>query len=951
MSNPIRKVQDYGQSIWYDNISRELLSSGELTRLIEEDGVLGVTSNPAIFEKAIGSSSDYDSSIAELVGQGVGKAVTLFEHLAIADIQMGADALRGVYDSTNRVDGYVSLEVSPYLANDTEGTLVEARRLWKAVGRDNLMIKVPATPAGIPAIETLIGEGINVNVTLLFAVEAYQAVADAYLTGLETLVQNGGDVSRVASVASFFVSRIDAKVDAQLAQLLETETNPERRTAIESLETQVAIANAIMAYAHFDEISASGRWKALAAKNAMHQRVLWASTGTKSPSLPKTLYVDKLIGNHTVNTIPTATLDAFRESGTASDSLGTDKENLVSGARTTLSQLAELGISLKKLTSELLPSGCQQFCDAFDTLLAAVAAKREAVLGNRLASQTVSLGECADSTDQELERWRSSGDIRRLWDKDASLWSGTDEAKWLGWLSATDMWKGNTQVLSDIASRVKSEGITHVVVMAMGGSSMCPDVLRATFGAAAGHPEIVVLDSTVPSEVAAVDAQVDVNTTLFIMSSKSGGTIEPNSFKAHFWARIESELGEGKAAERFYAITDPDTAFDREAKANNYSAIAHGKTTIGGRFSALSAFGLVPAAATGIDTDDFLARAQLMVDSCSRSVPPANNPGIELGVIMGILARNGRDKLMLTMSPGIASIGAWLEQLIAESTGKDDRGILPVDGEELATPDRYSDDRLFIYTRLASDPCAVQDAAISALEAAGHPVVRIELADKRDIGQEMFRWQMATAVAGAILEINPFNQPDVEAAKIAAKGLMATYESEGSLPAQSPIFEASGVKIFADPRNAAALDCQSLESIIKSHAARCGRGDYVAINAYVERNAANDVHLQALRHEIRDAHKVATTLGYGPRFLHSTGQLHKGGSNKGVFVQITADDANDLAIPGANYTFGVLKNAQAQGDFDVLADRDRRVIRIHLGADVGACLDQLTATVKRALSS
>lgn len=951
MSNPIRKVQDYGQSIWFDNISRELISSGELARLIKEDGVLGVTSNPAIFEKAIGRSTDYDSSIAELVGQGVGEAVTLFEHLAIEDIQMGADALRDVYDTTNRVDGYVSLEVSPYLADDTEGTLVEARRLWRAVGRDNLMIKVPATPAGIPAIQTLIGEGINVNVTLLFSVEAYQAVADAYLAGLEALASSGGDVSRVASVASFFVSRIDAKVDAQLAQLLETETNPERRATIEGLETQVAIANAIMAYAHFEEISASDRWKALVAKNAMPQRILWASTGTKKPSLPKTLYVDKLVGNYTVNTIPTATLDAFRESGTASDALGTDKENLVSNARTTLSQLAELGISLKEITAELLPSGCQQFCDAFDTLLAAVATKREAVLGDRLASQTASLGNCADATDQELERWRSSGDMRRLWDKDATLWSGTDEPKWLGWLSVVDGWKGNTAVLSDVAARVKSEAITHVVVMGMGGSSMFPDVLSQTFGAAAGHPEILVLDSTVPSEVAAVDAQIDVSKTLFIMSSKSGGTIEPNSFKAHFWARIEAELGVGKAAERFVAITDPGTGYDSEAKANGYSMIAYGDSTIGGRFSALSAFGMVPAAALGIDTDDFLARTQLMVDSCSRSVPPANNPGLTLGVIMGILARNGRDKLTLTMSPGVASIGAWLEQLIAESTGKLGRGIVPVDGERLAAPDLYSDDRLFVYTRLTSAPSPEQDAAIDAIEAAGHPVIRIELTDKRDIGQEMFRWQMATAVAGAVLEINPFDQPDVEAAKIAAKGLMATFESEGSLPAVAPIFEADGIQVFADPRNASAIDSQSLESIIKSHTARCGRGDYFAINAYLERCAANDGPLQELRHEVRDAHNVATTLGYGPRFLHSTGQLHKGGPNRGVILQLTADDATDLAVPGASYTFGVLKTAQAQGDFDVLAERGRRVIRIHLGADVAAGLGQLAAAVKRALAS
>ncbi|MCP5044233.1 MAG: transaldolase [bacterium] len=472
MSNPISKVQEFGQSIWYDTISRALVSSGELARLVEEDGVLGVTSNPAIFEKAIGGSADYDDQLRELVDQGIGDAITLFERLAISDIQMGCEAMRGVYERTDRIDGYVSLEVSPYLADDTEGTLEEARRLWSAVDRENLMIKVPATAAGIPAIATLIGEGINVNVTLLFSVDAYRAVADAYLEGLETLAERGGDVSRIASVASFFVSRIDAVVENEIEAKLENEKDPARRTKLEGLRSKVAIANAVMAYAHLDEVVSGARWKALEAKGAMPQRVLWASTGTKSPDLPRTLYIDALIGDKTVNTVPTATLDAFRAEGTAADALGANKSASLDNARMVLSDLEQVGISLKQITDELLPKGCQLFSDAFDTLLAAVATKRETVLGDSLAGLEANLGESAQAVASELDRWRAEGNVRRLWDRDPSLWSGDDEARWLGWLPVLDSWKADRSALATIAARVRDEDIDHVVVMGMGVSRL-----------------------------------------------------------------------------------------------------------------------------------------------------------------------------------------------------------------------------------------------------------------------------------------------------------------------------------------------------------------------------------------------------------------------------------------------------------------------------------------------
>ncbi len=945
MPSPLNQVQQFGQSIWYDNISRGLIQSGKLARLVAEDGVRGVTSNPAIFEKAIGGSQDYDDSIRAAVGAGIGDPVEIFEGLAIRDIQQGCDVLRGVYDESGHTDGYVSLEVSPYLAHDSDGSVAEARRLWGAVDRENLMIKVPATPEGVPAIKQLISEGINVNVTLLFAIESYQAVADAYLSGLEERAARGDDLAAVSSVASFFVSRIDASVGKRLAEQLENEKNAARRSKLEGLDGKVAIANAKLAYAAFQGILSSPRWQSLAAKGAQPQRMLWASTGTKTPELPRTLYVDNLIGPHTVNTLPGATFEAFREEGIARDALGVDFEASLSDARQIMGDLEEVGIPFKEIADELLTNGCQLFNDAFDQLLGAVAEKRVEILADTLSHQSLALGEYEREVQANLDEWRAAGKTRRLWAGDASLWSGDDEASWLGWLDVVRSWQGKGSILEEIAEHAGNADVEHVVVMGMGGSSLCPDVLRRTFAQVPGFPELLVLDSTVPAQVASLRAQIDPARTLFIVPSKSGGTIEPNSFKAYFWDETEN------AAERFMTITDPGTRLDQLSQEEGLSLIAYGTPTIGGRFSALSAFGMVPAAALGLDVEDLLSRTQLMVDACGASVPPEQNPGIRLGISLGTLARQGRDKLTIIASPAMESLGAWLEQLIAESTGKDDRGIVPVDGEALATPDHYGPDRVFVQIRLADEVDPDQDAAIGALASAGHPVIRIEVNDKRDLGQEFFRWEMATAAAGAILEINPFNQPDVEAAKLAALALMESYEETGVLPTQSARFEADGISIYADDRNQRASAGDDLPARLRAHLGRLSDGDYFAINAYIEMNDAHDAPLQQLRLAVRDGLKAATTLGYGPRFLHSTGQLHKGGSNRGVFVQITADDARDLAIPGQRYTFGVLKDAQAQGDFDVLAERNRRALRIHLGSDVAAGLRKLVAAFETALAS
>jgi transaldolase/glucose-6-phosphate isomerase len=566
-----------------------------------------------------------------------------------------------------------------------------------------------------------------------------------------------------------------------------------------------------------------------------------------------------------------------------------------------------------------------------------------------------SLGSSARLVEDATLAFERSDGVRRLWDADPTLWTGGSEARWLGWLGlpagggALDL-----ALVGRLREHLAHESIRHVAVLGMGGSSLCPDVLAHTFGAEAsarGFPRLHVFDSTVAAQVRSGVARLDLAHTLFVVSSKSGSTIEPNVLFSYFEKELEGEvaqrIGRARAGSRFAAITDPGSALERVAREKRFAAIAYGIPEIGGRFSALSPFGLLPGALMGLDTNDFLARARTMADACGRDVPPRENPGVQLGLVMGALARAGRDKLTFVISPAIARLGAWLEQLIAESTGKHGRGIVALGDERVATPERYGDDRLFVYVRLASAPSletAEQDAAIAALEAAGHPCVRLDVADVRDLGAELFRFEIATAVAGAVLEIDPFDQPDVESAKLAARALMDAYEAKGSLPPQTPVLEEDGIALFADPALPAPA---SLRDALARHEARLAPGDYFAINAYLDglgpdpaATAPYEDALQAIRHAVRDRHRTASALGYGPRFLHSTGQLHKGGPNRGVFLQLTADDPAPLPIPGQRYSFDVLARAQAQGDFEVLVARGRRALWLHL-SDPRAGLERL----------
>jgi transaldolase/glucose-6-phosphate isomerase len=940
--NPLKQLEACGQSPWLDYLKRSLIEKGELRTLIERDGLKGVTSNPSIFEKAIGETDEYADALQQFQGLADHGISAIYEHLAIADIRAAADLLRPVYAQTEGRDGYISLECSPYLANDTGATVAEALRLWGAVGRPNLMVKVPATPAGIPAIRQLIGRGLNINITLLFSVSVYEQVVEAYISGLEDLARAGGEVSKIGSVASFFVSRIDSAIDKRLDRLGD-------KKLADRLRGKAAIANAKLAYVRYKALFSGPRWQLLAASGARTQRLLWASTSTKNPAYKDTMYVEALIGRDTVDTIPPATMDAFRDHGKATPHV---IEEDVAGARAMLTELEQHGVSLKEVTDELVTDGVQQFADAFDQLFAAIARRRRRLLEGDRARLEIGPGspEMKTAFEEELEVWRKDGRIRRLWAGDKSLWAGTDEDKWVGWLRVVERELADVDRLHGFAEEVKQREFTDVVLLGMGGSSLGPEVFGETFGRQSGWPRFHMLDSTDPAQIKAIERAVDLGKTLFIVSSKSGSTLEPNIFMEYFLDRAGAVRGKDKAVEHFAAVTDPGSALERRATQLHFVHIFHGVPSIGGRYSVLSKFGLVPAAAMGLDVKRLLATALQMDRACGPDVPPAENPGVRLGVALGVAAtRFSRDKVTIIASPAIATLGAWLEQLLAESTGKHGRGLIPLAEEPLTTPERYGSDRFFAYLELEGQADPSQRQAMEALERAGHPVARISVKDIWHIGQEFFRWEIATAVAGAIIGIDPFDQPDVEASKKKTSALTEEYERSHRLPEEAPVFRENGLALYADPRNAAELgQHNTLSGYLKSHVGRVHAGDYVALLAYIQRNEPHTRALTAIRTHIRDRTHAATCLGFGPRFQHSTGQAYKGGPNSGVFLQVTCDDPADIDVPGHSYSFGVVKAAQARGDLEVLVERGRRALRVHL-KDVDAGLAELARAINAAL--
>ncbi len=913
MSLKINKLADLGQSIWLDYMERRIIVNGELEKMIEAGDVRGLTSNPSIFNNAIAKSKDYDFALIPMAWSGYTDKHIL-EQLMIEDIVRVADLLRPVFDRTHGADGFVSLEVQPELAYDTRKTIAQAQRYWELVSRPNVMIKIPATKAGLPAIRKSTAAGINVNITLIFSIDRYKEVMEAYISGLEDRIKASQPVDQIHSVASFFVSRIDSKVDKYLAQV--SQTSPQKARVAKSLLGKIAVANARLAYQEFRKVFEGDRFQHLQGKGATIQRVLWASTGTKNPDYPDTMYVDELIGDHTVNTVPPQTLDAFQDHGTVKLTIEKDLDK----ASQAMSDLEAVGISLKKVTDELEQEGVKAFSDSYEALFASVKARCEEAIHQ--------LGSLAEPVASRIKAFEAGQFLKRFYALEGTLWTsdpkGLEEVRIrMGWLNLPETSKALVPGLLRFAHEVMEAGYDHALLLGMGGSSLAAEVMSMIFQGQANGLKFSILDSTDPAQVLSAVRKNPVARTLYIVSSKSGGTAEVNAMLDYFWQLAERSVGK-RASEHFIAITDPGTSLEKLAFEKRFRKIFLAESKVGGRYSALTAFGLVPAALMGIDVAQLLDSAAWMAAESSLSLPVCRNPGVVLGAVLGEAASHGRNKLTILADAEIAPFGAWLEQMIAESSGKQGKGIVPISGETVSNPAWYDSDRLFVYFRQSGK----LDRIVERLRKAGHPVLTQEFSDKYALGAQFFKWELAVATACSVLGVNAFDQPDVQDSKNRTVEKIAYYQKQHQFIEPAPVLSDHGIEICTQLK----LDTKDLDRVVDRFITSGGPGSYVAINAYLARDRKHTTELQKLRQWITGKSKHAVMVGFGPRFQHSTGQLHKGGPNQGLFLVITAAPKQDIDIPNEGLTFGVLEHGQALGDIEALEAKGRRVLHIHLAS-------------------
>ena len=886
-----------GQSPWYDGLSRSLLESGRIATLIAQDGLLGITSNPTIFQKAIGQDDALAIRQAVLEGLGV-KAI--YERLVVREIQGAADLLLPVYEKTEGRDGFVSLEISPALAEDTQGSMDEALHLFHACGRRNVMIKIPATEAGILSIAPLIAHGIPLNITLLFDVEMYERVAWAYIAGLE---QATSPLHAIASVASFFISRIDVAVDQALSQ---STLSPAH---VAALSGKVAIANAQRAYRKWNEIVHSQRFEALRKRGAQPQRLLWASTGTKNPAYPDTYYVEALMAPHTVNTMPEATYLAFRDHGRVLDTFTEQLET----SESVLCALSERGIDLSLLTRQLLEHGVRLFDQSFSQLMGTVAQMRADILREALPKITLTLGIMTDRIETCLSE--TINIPRMLWKREGYPPGALSDD--LGWLNLPQWPKTELLQLERLTESMRE--FRDVLLLGIGGSVLGVDALRRVL-----KPEARLHIVDTLYGIPCVAEGIDAAHTLCMVSSKSGATQETLCLLAYFYEDFRKKLGEA-VSQHFIAITNSGSPLEQQAKSLGLREILQSKTNVGGRYSVLSLVGMLPAALMGIDVRDLLYRANRMRQSCEADIPASDHPGVRLGFALAEAARAGQDKITFVLSSAMTGMGLWLEQLIAESSGKGGRGFIPIVHESFGLPEVYGNDRLFVWMRFLNEPAddkaTAQITAIERLKQAGHPVIQIDFADRQDIGQAFYLWEIATAAASARLGVYPFDQPDVEEGKRYARHRLESVQESSPLPPERPDLVTEGMQIFGCAHSTTWQDA------LLSHFAKLAAGDYFAVMAYLDESYAPII--QSLCETVRNRKQVATMGVFGPRYLHAAAQLYRGGPNCGLFLQLTAEDIERVLIPSRPYTFGTMGLAEALGDFQCLKQRGRRILRLH----------------------
>lgn len=896
-----------GQSIWYDGLRRGLLASGELSRLVR-DGVRGVTSSPTIFEKAVGGSTDYDEALRRLVAESR-SVEEIYDDLIVEDLREAADLLRPVFEGSGEQDGFVTLclRAPP---DDAASLQQQARRLQRLVARDNIAVELPASKAGLEAAEALVAAGVSVVMRPLFGVEQHLQALEACVAGLEQRSREGRELTGVCCWIGAHVSQLDTVADRVL------------RESKSELVGHTALAVAAAVHAQHRSFLESDRFRELAAQGAVSPRVLWLATASRDLTHGDTAYASALAADATTLALSEATLNAYLDHGDLGALAELDHVS-------TLKQISAAGVDLEQLCSSLQAGAQRAHGEAISQISRVLEARREAFLEQAPERQRFSLGTEPRGVLEAVKSLSRQQALPRLWSLDPSLFTNDSEVEEtirnrLGWLRSPELMQAHLDDIADFARGSYRAGRRKALVLGMGGSSLCPEVLAQTHGTTPGFLELRVLDSTDPEAVAAAERWAAPEETLVLVASKSGTTLEVRAFEAFFWQRFQERLG-AQAGEHFVAITDPGSPLQQLARDRGYKRVFENPPDIGGRYSAVSFFGLVPAALIGVDLHAHVSDAQRMAIGCAGVVPPDDNPGARLGAFMAGLARRGRDKLTLIASDEVACLGSWIEQLVAESTGKDGQGIVPVDMEPLGEADQYGADRAFVYLRYGGRQPTELDQKVELLVSQGHPVARIGMLALHDLGGEFFRWEVATALSGSLLGVNPFDEPNVTEAKAQTNQLIDSFKAEGKLPDISAVTP----------------DSEQIKELIEG----AKSGDYIVLSAFFARTAERDVRFAQLRSRLRALSSCATTLGWGPRFLHSTGQLHKGGPNRGVFLVLTADRGNDLEIPGAGYGFGVLRDAQALGDLQVLQQRDRRALRVHLGGDIDAGLEALLSSL------
>lgn len=909
--NKFQELNQIGQSIWYDNIQRDLLEDGTLCKYIEDGLISGVTSNPTIFEKAILGSDSYQDALQAMAWAGLHEEYT-YEKLVIGDIQAAADLFFELYEKTDGKDGYVSLEVSPLLAYDVQKTIDEAQRLWKIVDRPNLMIKIPATKEGIFAIRKSIANGINVNVTLIFSIKRYSDVINAYLSGLEDRVKQNKNIDRISSVASFFVSRIDTKIDERLQKMV----SKNHDSSLKNLLGKAAIANAHLAYQLFKEEFSGERFQKLQEKGARVQRPLWASTSTKNPSYSDVMYVEALIWEDTVNTIPPSTLEAFRDHGKVANVLGI--KNIK--AEKVVAELSNAGIDIEEVAKELEDEGVQKFSVSYRSLLETIQ--------NEINKYVKPLNVLFPQIEKRLGLLNQDNFVERMYSHDPELWVDDkqqyDEIRHrLGWLNTFKKSQPLNHQVDNLLDDLRSEGFTHTLLLGMGGSSLAPEVISEILRDSLNGLDLAILDSTHPDQIITALNRAPITRTLFIVSSKSGTTSEVNALLSFFWQKAHEEISH-KPGRNFIAITDPNTSLHRLAQEKEFRKVFLADPDVGGRYSALTAFGMVPAGLMGVNIKNAINIVEKIAHQCEPNVDYQLNLGLVLGSILGEATLQGKNKLTIFTDQKWKSFGSWLEQLVAESSGKENRGIIPVDLEPIVDPSTYSKDRIFIYLRESGE----LDLHLQKIKEYNHPVLTFELHDPVDLFKEFFRWEYAIAVACFVIGVNAFDQPNVQESKDRTKEMIKLFQKQGNFEHRKFTWEDDAVSVFTNIPQVG--ESKNLNEFLNSFITQTKQDDYIAMNAYLARNDENLIKMQTLRKAILNKIGNATTLGFGPRFLHSTGQLHKGGPEQGLFIIITDEPKTDVNFPGENMGFRDLIRAQVLGDIESLISHDRKIMHLHL---------------------